>query len=127
MTIWKNKSLQSILLYFLPCFLFYNPEIQAKNKKELPKTLSVSYLDQVIHRKKKLIAKKCFKNIASQEKGFIMIEVKIFHSGKTKARIVGTEIKTNDSLKCVLSILNRTLFKKFERGTMIRIYRFFVL
>ena len=127
MTIWKNKSLQSILLYFLLCFLFYSPSIQAKNKKELPKTLSLSYLDQVIHRKKKLIAKKCFTNIASEEKGFIMIEVKILHSGKTKTRIIGTEIKNNDSLKCALSILNRTKFKKFEQGTMIRIYRFFVL
>ena len=121
-----NKT-HPIILFILLCFLFYNPKLQAKNEKELPKTLSLSYLDQVIHRKKTLITKKCFKNIISQEKGFIMVEIKVSYSGKTQARIIGTEIKNNDSLRCILSILNRTRFKKFEQGTIIRIYRLFVL
>ena len=127
MTIQNNKIHQIILLYILLYCFFYNPGTQAKSRKELPKLLSVSYLDQVIHRKKKLITKKCFKDISPQETGFIMVEVKIAHSGKTKARIIGTEIKNNNSLKCTLSILNRTRFKKFKQGTMVRIYRFFVL
>ena len=127
MTIRNNKIHQIILLHILLYCLFYNSGTQAKSEKELPKLLSVSYLDQVIHRKKKLISKKCFKDTSSQEKGFIMIEVKITHSGKTKARIIGTEIKNNNSLMCTLSILNRTRFKKFKKGTIIRIYRFFVL
>ena len=127
MIIRNNKIQPIILLYILLHCFFHNPGTQAKSKKELPQRLSVSYLDQVIHRKKKLISKKCFKNISSQETGFIMIEVKIDHSGKTKARIIGTEIKNNNSLKCTLSILNRTRFKKFKTGAIIRIYRFFLL
>ena len=82
-------------------------------------------MDQVIKRKKRVIAKKCLKYIKEHTKGFIMIEIKVSTKGKAKARLIGTEINNKDFLNCTLSILNRIQFKKIKKVS--RIYRFFIL
>ena len=85
------------------------------------------YLDQAIHRKKNLISERCFKIDGQKNKGFMMVEIKAFRSGKIKSRIIGTEIENKNSLKCTLSILNRVRLKKLKQAPIIRIYRFFIL
>ena len=81
-------------------------------------------MDQVMKRKKTVIAKKCLKYIKSHETGFIMVEIKISGKGKAKARLIGTEINDKIFLNCMLSILNRIQFKKIKKVS--RIYRFFI-
>lgn len=103
-------------------FLLLPPFSYSTSKTSLP---IVPYMDQVIKRKKKLIAKKCLKYVKEHKKGFIMIEIKVSTKGKAKARIVGTEINNKDFLNCTLSILNRIQFKKIKKVS--RIYRFFIV
>lgn len=84
-------------------------------------------MDQVIKKKKTLMIKKCLNHIKDNSKGFMMIEIKIFPKGNVKSRLIATEIKSPEFIKCSLSILNRIKFKKISDLTMTRIYRFFIL
>ena len=57
-----------------------------------------------------------------------MIEMKVFKTGKTQVRLMGTELKSKVFLQCSLAILNRTRFKKFKNGRIVtRVYRFFCI
>ena len=118
-------KLNSIKIYFLTIVIFflYQPILHGRTKKPP----LIPYMDQVIKRKKSIINNKCLKHIKENEKGFLMIEIKISDKGKTKARLVATELENKEFLICTLSILNRTQFKKIKKGDVTRIYRFFVL
>ena len=83
-------------------------------------------MDQAIKRKRKVIVEKCMKHKSKNDKGFMMIEMKVFNSGQTEVRLMGTEIKSKVFLQCALGILNRTRFKESKKGTVTRIYRFFI-
>lgn len=87
---------------------------------------AVPYMDQVVKRKKAVIKEKCLKHIGL-ETGFMMVELKVSREGKTSARLVATELKNQNFLTCVLSVLNRIQFKKFTETIITRIYRFFIL
>ena len=121
----KNKHLLFTALFFT---IISSANLPSSNTtaKKIPLLPSVSYLDQVVKRKKNLILKKCPKP-TSQTQGFMMIELKVFNSGKTKARMTATDLTNKNFLKCALSVLNRTRFKKFKNASVTRIYPFFVL
>jgi hypothetical protein len=82
-------------------------------------------MDQVINRKKPIIAKKCLEHIEHDKTGFFMVEIKVFQNGKTKLRLIATEINNKEFLNCTLSVLNRVRFKKIKTSVS-RIYRFFI-
>ncbi len=106
----KTLVLSSFLL--LPSFCF----------SAIP---SVSYMDQVMNRRKKLIAQKCEK--PRQVKGFMMIELKVLPKGETRVRLISTDLKHKAFLNCALNLLSRTQFKAFSQTPLSRIYRFFIL
>ena len=114
-----NKKIYTLFITLLFIFPL------ASYSKLKPSPPAVPYMDQVIKRKKRVIAKKCLKYIKEHTKGFIMIEIKVSTKGKAKARLIGTEINNKDFLNCTLSILNRIQFKKIKKVS--RIYRFFIL
>ena len=109
-----------VFLYslLLSCFLCF-----AVTEKKLP---AVPYIDQVIKRKTKMIKQKCLKKNQKKTSGFIMVEMKITEKGKTKIRLMATELKNQEFLNCTLSILKRIRFKKLEESPLTRIYRFFI-
>ena len=113
------KNFLRISLFFTLLFSTLCFSIQIK---ELPLIL---YMDQVIKRKKIVIAKKCLKHLKHGIKGFMIIEIGVSQKGKTKARLVATEIKNTFFLNCTLSVLRRIQFKKFKKPVT-RIYRFFI-
>ena len=110
--------------FLISSFLTISPAVSPAISKQ--NQLIVPYMDQVVKRKKNIIAKKCLK-YTSQETGFMMVELKVSQKGKTTARLVATELKNKTFLTCVLSVLNRTQFKKWGETSVTRIYRFFIL
>ncbi len=96
------------------------------HSSEQKNIISISYMDQVVRRKKNLIERRCKKHRLG-EKGFMMIELKVSHKGGAKARMVSTDLKDKIFIQCSLSVLNRIQFKKFDQGFVTRIYRFFIL
>ena len=115
----------NICLLTTSIFFLYQSSLQGKIKNDDPPL--ISYMDQVIKRKQKIIAKKCLKHIEDDKTGFLMVEIKVSRKGKTKSRLVATELNNKDFLNCTLSVLNRIKFKKIKENTVTRIYRFFVL
>lgn len=105
-------------------FFLYQPHLQGK--PSLNKPPLIPYMDQVINRKKPIIFKKCLKHIEHHKTGFLMVEIKVSQNGKTKSRLIATEINNKEFLNCTLSVLNRVRFKKMKRSVS-RIYRFFIL
>ena len=85
----------------------------------------IPYMDQVIKRKKSTIAKKCLKHLKQPTKGFMIIEIEVSQKGKTKARLIATEVENTLFLNCALSVLRRIQFKRLKEPVA-RIYRFFI-
>ena len=108
-------------IFFLFIFLFSTLCFAAQTKKPP----LIPYMDQVIKRKKTVIAKKCLKHLKHGTKGFMIIEIGVSRKGKTNTRLIATEIKNTFFLNCTLSVLRRIQFKKFKEPVT-RIYRFFI-
>ena len=87
---------------------------------------SVSYMDQVVKKKKAVIMQKCSK--PKEVKGFMMIELKVWPTGHAIPRLLATDLKQKAFLSCALSILGRVKFKAFSHTvTVSRIYLVFIL
>ena len=82
-------------------------------------------MDQVINRKKFVIAKKCLNHLKQSTKGFMIIEITVSQKGQTDARLIATEIENTLFLNCALSVLGRIQFKRLKEPAA-RIYRFFI-
>lgn len=102
------------LLFLIPFFSF--------TLEEKLLTLPDAYLDQVMQRKKPLILE-CANKFEIQAKD-LFIEISIQPSGKTKARLINSEQKNEDVMRCSLSILNRIQFKKFSGSLIVKNYYF---
>ena len=116
----KNTLLFSLLLFSL---ILYMDFAFAKKSATPPLT---AYMDQVIHRKKKLIVKKCLKSNAKYSSGFMIVEMAVGDSGKARARVLSTDIQNKGILNCSLSVLNKIKLKNTTQA-FTRIYRFFLL
>ncbi len=63
----------------------------------------------------------------SNDNGDMLIELSVSRQGKTKSRVVHTDLKEKNILKCILSVLNRIQFKPLKHDIQVtRIYHFIV-
>lgn len=86
-----------------------------------------AYMDQVIHRKKKIIINKCLGNHLLEKAVDVLIELNVSYQGKSKSRVVHSDLKEKNILKCIVSVLNRIQFKPLKRDIQVtRIYHFVV-
>lgn len=92
-----------------------------KNQNSLLQTLSDKYLNQVIHRKKKLISD-CAKKNQSPLKS-IFIHLTVFPSGRSHSRLISSKQNTQ-TIQCVLKILDLLVFKKFLEPKIEKNYYF---
>ena len=81
-----------------------------------------AYIDQVIHRKAKILLNKC--NLSGST-GNVLIELSVLHQGTAQSRLVSTDLTNPNIIKCILSVFNRIQFQKLKRNTEVqRIYHF---
>lgn len=108
----------SFVFWILLYFLNNKEEIILSIPKEVSLTLSNSFLDQAVFKRKRTLTKCIHPHI----KGTVYLEMIVLPSGSNKINLLQSTMNRPGAVKCILSILEKIKFPSFKGPKIIRLY-----